>query len=31
MIDSMLSMPLDWLDRDELALHVGGLHLGGWR
>ena len=30
-IDALLSMPSIWLDRDELALHVGGLHLGGWR
>ncbi len=30
-MEILLSLLLIWLDRDELALHVGGLHLGGWR
>ena len=30
-METLLSLPSIWLDRDELALHVDGLHLGGWR
>ncbi len=28
MIDSMLSMPLDWLDWNDVALHVTGVQQG---